>query len=141
MKLALTQDAATRSPGPTIEEFEALEIDPERFNHRSHVFVAWSYLRDLDLISSIDRYRSTLKRLTRKLGVPGKYHETITWFFMILVAERIERDPPGEWGEFVERNPDLFASKPGIIETFYTSARINSAAARHQFLLPDRVND
>ena len=64
--------------GPTISAFEALEVDPETFNHAAHMFVAWSYLQKYDLSTSLPRYRETLKRLTRKLGVPDKFHETIT---------------------------------------------------------------
>jgi len=137
MKPLASQSALAGTPGPTIEDFESLAVDPERFDHRSHVFVAWSYLRDYDLLSSIERYRSTLKRLTRKLGVPGKYHETITWFFMIVVAERIDSEPSADWDAFVMRNPDLFASTPGIVQKYYSRDRLASDAARRQFLLPD----
>lgn len=133
-------DPASLQPGPTIAEFEALQIDPAQFDHRSHLYVAWSYLVELDLIQAIDRYRSTLKRLTRKLGVPGKYHETITWFFMIVVAERIQQNPSSDWPAFVEKNADLFASDPGLVEHFYSRSRLDSEAARQQFLLPDRTN-
>ena len=80
-------------PGPTIEEFEALAIDAKRFNHQCHIFVAWSYLRDHDLLVSIARFRNTLKRFTLKLGEPGKYHETITWFFTHYIRSfKVETD-------------------------------------------------
>ena len=124
-------------PGPTIEEFEALAIDAKRFNHQCHIFVAWSYLRDHDLLVSIARFRDTLRRLTLKLGEPGKYHETITWFFMAIVAERIDRDPGADWHEFVEQNQDLFTPPPGLLGKYYSSDRLDSVAARRQFLLPD----
>lgn len=140
MKLQTKPSPALALPGPTIAQFEALQVDPERFDHSAHIFVAWSYLRERDLMTSIDRYRSTLKRLTRKLGVPDKYNETITWFFMILVAERMEKKPSAAWEEFVLQNSDLFAAKPGVLERFYTRSRLNSATARQQFLLPDRVS-
>lgn len=137
MTLQPSQNCDLRRAGPTIDDFEALAIDAQRFDHQSHVFVAWSYLREYDLLVSIARYRSTLRRLTRKLGVPGKYHETITWFFMVVVAERIDSDPAADWDVFVEQNQDLFASPPGILGKFYSSDRLDSAAARRQFLLPD----
>lgn len=137
MTLPVQRKQAAAAPGPTIEDFEALAIDAESFDHKAHVFVAWSYLRNNSLLPSIERYRSTLKRLTRKLGVPGKYHETITWFFMIVVAERIGKDPSADWATFVQQNPDLFAATPGIVGKFYSPARLDSDVARRQFLLPD----
>ncbi len=38
------------SPGPTIEQFEALDIVPGDFNHEAHIYVAWSYLQQFDLL-------------------------------------------------------------------------------------------
>jgi len=128
--------AATAKFGPSIGEFEALEVNPETFNHAAHLFVAWSYLQKHDLSTSIQRYRETLKRLTRKLGVPDKFHETITWFYLIVIAERIEDQGIGDWPFFVENNPDLFAVNPTLISQFYSSEQIASEKARRTFLLP-----
>ena len=125
------------APGPTIEEFEALDVDPALFNHEAHLYVAWSYLQQMDLLASIERYRSVLQRLTRKLGVPGKYHETITWFYLIGVAERATGAAASDWETFKANNHDLFARAPSIIQRFYSEGRLMSDTARHTFVLPD----
>lgn len=130
-----------KPPGPTIAQFEALEVDPEEFGHEAHIYVAWSYLQQLDLLACIDRYRSVLRRLTRKLGVPGKYHETITWFYMIGVSERATGDAANDWQAFKNRNPDLFSRSPNIIQRFYSEGRLMSDAARRTFVLPDLSPD
>ena len=126
-----------KAPGPTIEEFEALEVDPAVFNHEAHLYVAWSYLQKLDLLASIDRYRSVLRRLTNKLGVPGKYHETMAWFYMIGVSERATGAAATDWETFKNANSDLFAREPAIVRRFYSEDRLMSDRARQTFVLPD----
>ncbi len=125
------------SPGPTIDEFEALDVDPATFDHQAHIYVAWSYLQEKELLESIDRYRSTLRRLTQKLGVPGKYHETITWFYMIGVSERATGAAATDWDVFRTDNPDLFAKGPTIIQRFYSEDLLMSDKARQTFVLPN----
>lgn len=124
-------------PGPEIEQFEALDVDPATFDHQAHIYVAWRYLQQMELLECIDRYRSVLRRLTEKLGVPDKYHETITWFYMIGVSERATGAAASEWELFRNSNPDLFAKGPTIIQRFYSEARLRSDKARQTFLLPD----
>ena len=125
------------SPGPTIEQFEALDIVPGNFNHEAHIYFAWSYLQRFDLLTSIERYRSALRRLTEKFGVPDKYHETITWFYLIGVAERAIGEAASDWSRFRDQNPELFARNPSIIRRFYSESRLASEAAKRTFVLPD----
>lgn len=125
------------SPGPTIERFEALDIVPADFDHEAHIYVAWSYLQRFDLLASIERYRSVLRRLTEKFGVPDKYHETITWFYLIGVAERAIGEAASDWSGFRDQNPELFARNPSIIRRFYSESRLTSEAAKRTFVLPD----
>lgn len=124
-------------PGPTIERFEALDIVPTDFDHEAHIYVAWSYLQRFDLLTSIERYRSVLRRLTEKFGVPDKYHETITCFYLIGVAERAMGEAATDWSRFRDQNPELFARNPSIIRRFYSESRLTSEAAKRTFVLPD----
>jgi hypothetical protein len=135
---------ATKSPTWPAErverifaEFKAATVDPEEFDHEAHVLVAWRYLQDDDLPAAIEKYSGALKTLTRKLGVEGKYHETITWFFMIAVAERLANSTKGDWVDFKSVNKDLFAGKPSLIQQFYSDAHLMSENARRVFVLPD----
>ncbi|MGI9238895.1 MAG: hypothetical protein ACR2QZ_15965 [Woeseiaceae bacterium] len=121
----------------TIERFESSEIDAERFDHEAHVYVAWLYVTEFDVPSAIARFDSALRRLTAKLGVPGKYHATITWLFLLLIAERIRDDE--SWQAFKARNPDLIRESQATLQSYYSVARLSSDAARDHFVLPDRI--
>jgi hypothetical protein len=128
-----------RHPSISIEAFEASAVDPDQFDHEAHVYVAWLYLQHHELNDAIARFCLALKRLTKKLGVESKYHETITWFFMISINERLQMRSSGDWASFKQENPDLFATNPSLIGRHYSGERLQSTLARTQFLLPDRL--
>jgi hypothetical protein len=89
-------------PGIDIATFEAGDINAEAFSHEAHLFVAWSYLQCSDLQTGTLRFTTALRRLVTKLGVPGKYHATITLFFMITIAERMHLNSPADCADFRE---------------------------------------
>jgi hypothetical protein len=126
-------------PGIDIGAFEAGDINPEEFSHEAHLFIAWSYLQCGDLKSATIRFTVALRRLVTKLGVPGKYHETVTLFFMIVIAERKQLNSSTGWTEFKQQNPDLFKGAKIFLSSYYTKERLESDLARKQFLLPDRI--
>ncbi len=119
-----------------IAAFENCSVDPEQFDHAEHVHVAWIYLNQFDLTKAISKYTAGLKNLTAHLGVPGKYHETITWFYIILISERRTRDHSKNWNEFCESNQDLLCYRPPVFTHYYPKEIIDSALARQQFILP-----
>ena len=123
---------------PGVAEFERGDIDPQLFDHAAHVYVAWSYLRGLPLAEAISRFTAALRRLTARFGAEQKYHETITWFFMILVAERRSGASGEDWSVFAAENPDLLGDAGRQLRRFYSPARLSSSVARQRFLLPDR---
>ena len=136
---ALPQAATPSLSAISIEAFEQGSIDPELFNHEAHVFIAWSYLQQCDLKESIDRFCAALRRLTKKLGIELKYHETLSWFFMILIAERRSELGSNVWQTFRQGNADLFATHPSIVRDYYSEERLGWSIARTQFVMPDRL--
>ena len=128
---------AAETPAIDIARFEAGDVAAEEFTHTAHVYVAWLYLTERTLPDAIERYSSALKRLTRKLGVEGKYHETITWFYLIVIAERLSRGGVSDWADFAARNSDLLEQNAPLLARSYSQERLGSNLARHQFILPD----
>ena len=131
---------ATASPTssfPTIDEFQSLQFDPEAFDHEAHVYVGWCLVTQFPLPDAIHRFADTLRRLVSSLNIEGKYHETITWFFMILIAERQSASPANSWQEFVAANRDLVDNSKTLLSSHYSTARLWSQQARQQFLMPD----
>ena len=136
---ALARSASPCGASINIEAFEDGTVDPDQFDHEAHIYVGWSYLELFELQEAIDRFSAALRRLTKKLGVETKYHETITWFFMILIAERRSASESNDWQVFRQGNADLLARRPSIVSQYYSDERLGTSLARTQFVLPDRV--
>lgn len=121
----------------TVQAFETATVDPADFNHEAHIKVAWGYLQEHDQLEAINRFTAAIKRLTEKLGVPDKYHETITWFYLLKIAERCARNTEADWHAFKSANPDLFEWNPSIVQKYYSDPLLSSETARCSFVLPD----
>jgi len=130
-------NAATK-PELTVAAFEAGDFDPDAFDHEAHVYVAWLYLEHFSLPEAVTRFDAALRRLTEKLGIPGKYHATITWFFMLLIAERRNNADVSDWFRFRRDNDDLIRDGK-ILQRYYDSETLASDRARQSFVLPDKL--
>lgn len=130
-------NAATK-PAFTVDAFENGVIDPDAFDHVAHVYVAWLYLERFTLLEAIAKFDAALRRLTVSLDIPGKYHATITWFFMLLIAERRNAVPDSDWFRFRRDNDDL-VSDGKVLQRYYDSETLASDRARQSFVLPDKL--
>ena len=122
----------------TLESFERGDVDAGSFDHEAHVYIAWLYISRYDLRGATERFSAALKLLTRKLGVPQKYHATLTQFWMHLIAERTARDPEADWTTFRQRNQDLFRDAKAFLRNYYTDELLASKEARLRFTEPDK---
>jgi hypothetical protein len=121
-----------------IERFEDGTLPEDRFHHVDHVRLAWLYLSRLPLLQALDRYTTGLKRFAAAAGKPDRYHETITWAYLFLIHERMERaGHPRSWEEFIAANPDLEAWDGGVLGRYYRKETLDSGLARRIYLLPD----
>lgn len=123
----------------SIEAFEAGRIETDAFDHESHVYVAWLYVREYPLPEAIAKYTGALRRLTESLGVPEKYHATVTWFYLLQIAERRAAAPELDWAGFRDVNRDLFRRSPGLLARYYSADLLGSPRARSGFVFPDRA--
>lgn len=132
-----------QSSGPLQDDdpmraFEDGSLDPSRFNHRLHLSLAWSYLQRDGFAAGALNFRRHLQAYVTKVGAAGKYHETITWAYLVLLNEELcLRSPPGEtFDAMIERRPDLLDHRNGAIARCYSKAQLDSVDARRVFLLP-----
>ena len=120
-----------------IDSFEKGAIQAEAFNHRAHIKLAWSYIQVQPLHQAIGSVSGGLKTFAAKVGQPQKYHETITWAFMLLVHERHRQNPADDWAGFAAKNQDLFQSN--ALQQLYHQQTLANPAAKQTFHLPDRL--
>ena len=121
-----------------IERFEDCTLPEDRFHHLDHVRLAWLYLSRMSPVQALERYITGLKRFAAAAGKPDRYHETITWAYLFLIHERMERaGRPRLWEEFIAANPDLRAWDGGVLRRYYRKETLDSGLARRIYVLPD----
>src|ERR1035441_2115661 len=138
-----------------IEQFEGGATPSASFHHADHVRLAFEYLRRYPALEALGRFSGALKRFAAAQVKVQRYHETITWAYLLLIRERLARagaapcssparapparaGPAQTWEEFVERNLDLLVWKGGVLRTLYRQETLDSDLARHTFVLPDQ---
>lgn len=112
------------------------EIVNENFHHASHLHVAWVYLSESSSVSeAAAKMRATLRRFTAAAGKPEKYHETITLFWVhVLATLHVDRS-----GKPLEQ---VVATSPRLLEkdfplAYYSSTLLFSNKARTSWIEPD----
>ena len=73
-----------------VRDFETCALPNEVFHHREHIFVAWTYLRQMDYSAAETRMSEAIRRFAEFHGATTKYHHTITLVWMRLVAAALE---------------------------------------------------
>jgi hypothetical protein len=121
-----------------LERFVDTTLPAGDFHHEQHVHVAWSFVRRFGMPAALGEFSTAIKRFADAKGATGLYHETITWAFLLLIAERDARRPSESWDAFAQANPDLLSWKPSILEQYYSSEVLKSDLARQVFVFPDR---
>jgi hypothetical protein len=123
-----------------IAQFESGATAPDSFHHVDHVRLAFEYLRRYSALEALEKFSAALQRFAAAQGKADRYHETITWVYLLLIRERIARaGPPQTWEEFAGRNSDLLIWKGGVLGTLYRAETLDSDLARRIFVLPDRT--
>ncbi|HYR28456.1 MAG TPA: hypothetical protein VEU30_08320 [Thermoanaerobaculia bacterium] len=120
-----------------VSAFEACTFPPEEFHHREHVRLAWIYLARNPLLEALTRFAESLRRFATNAGAAAKYHETITFAFLFLIHERMQRNAAATFDEFAAANADLVTWKPSVLERYYSSETLASELARRTFVMPD----
>jgi hypothetical protein len=124
-----------------VQAFEDRTLDPSAFTHRRHLQVAWFYLRRHGFAAGSAEFCKQLKKYVTRVGAAAKYHETITWAYLVLLNEEMElRAPVGEsFDAMIARRPDLLDHRNGALSRRYRAADLENPDARRVFVLPMRA--
>ena len=128
-------DEAVRA---VVRGFETCETDKTDFKHQDHLIVAVCYLQDLSVAEATDKLRAALFRFVDHYGVDRKkYNETITVFWLEVVAEKLRSLPP-ESSLPTKCNVVVEAlSDAGLMLEYYSADLLFSDRAREEFVRPD----
>ena len=121
-----------------IAAFEDGRVTKEIFRHPDHIRLALLYLRrSPDLADAASAFRAAFRRFTVAQGVPHLYNETITWAYLILIAQRMRERPAADSFAFLRENPELATHRTGLLARYYDLEEVTrSPQAKELFLLP-----
>jgi hypothetical protein len=121
-----------------IDGFESCTTTKEDFTHRSHLTVATYYLHESDELDATNRMRTGLLRFLDHHGVGrAKFHETLTIFWIKLVAALVER---------LDRKLSLLEVTNAVVTSlgdsrfvfdYYSEGLLWSDEARNGWIAPD----
>lgn len=118
-----------------LADFLACRLPAAGFDHRGHLRAAWLLLQSHPLAEAADQTCDGIARLAAHLGVPGKYHRTLSEALVRLMAAAGAVGQP--WPEFLAGNPRLVADARGLLGEYYSAARLADQLARTVFQPPD----
>lgn len=123
-----------------INAFESGSILPGDWSHRSHIRMAWIYLRVMPFEAAMQAVREGLRKFARIHAIPDSlergYHETLTVAWMRLVASGMTHH--GDFADscaFCEAMPHLLCRT--LTRVFYSRGRIMTLDAKARFVPPD----
>jgi hypothetical protein len=119
------------------DRFVDTSLPAAEFHHEQHVQVAWMFVQKYGMPTALSEFTAAIKRFAEAKGATGLYHETITWAFLLLIADRQARKPVESWDAFACANADLLQWKPSILNRYYSKELLASDLAKRTFLMPD----
>jgi hypothetical protein len=115
--------------------FEAGKIANQDFHHRDHLRLAWIQIHRLGLDRAADTVAGAIRQFAGRHGHAARYHETMTRFWVRVVAMGISRHPMLSFD-------DLLAAEPHLLDKtlplrHWSRERMGSDEARRQWTEPD----
>jgi hypothetical protein len=128
-----------------LARFEDCSLPFEQWTHRSHVKVAYLYLRKYSFAAALVRIRTAIQAYNHANRVPegptSGYNETTTRAFLSLVAATMaaygEAIPTTDADSFCDAHPQLMTRH--VLRFFYSPAARMNPLAKTQFVEPDLV--
>lgn len=108
-------------------------------SHHAHLRLAYESLRLHDALTVLPHVERALRALATAHGQPQKVHVTLTALWLLVVQERMAREPvPTSFEALLTGNPDLLDAH-GLPRRYYSEAALAAPLARRTFVLPDRM--
>jgi hypothetical protein len=120
-----------------VRGLESCTTPVDDFPHRSHLAVATWYLNRATVPEALDKMRASILRFLDHYGIEGKYNETITKFWLLIV-KRCLGGMVSEVG-LVERTNAVIAvaGDSRLMFEYYSRERLWSEQAVREWVGPD----
>jgi hypothetical protein len=120
-----------------VRGFESCTTAETDFPHRSHLVVASWYLKDATVPEALGKMRASILHFLEHYGIEGKYNETITLFWLIMV-ERFLRGLNTQLSLLERTNAVVEClNDPRLMFEYYSQEQLWSPEAMQEWVDPD----
>jgi hypothetical protein len=117
--------------------FEDGSLPAAEWTHHAHIAMATVYLNRYG-DSVLPHTRAAIRNYLRARGRPiGAYHETLTIFWLAVVAEAIQQQGSVSLHDAVQRSCVSFGAQSKLHELYYGFDVFNSPEAHARWIPPD----
>lgn len=121
-----------------LRAFFSLTLPGSGLHHRDHLRLAWLEVRRHGGVSALDLVSGGIRRFAAAHGQGSRYHETLTAFWVRIVAHAVRRHPEiDDFDRFLEVHPLL--TDAGLPLRHWSRDALFGAAARAAWREPDVV--
>ena len=121
--------------------FEDGSLPKARWTHAAHLLTGACYVHALGGVDALERMRDQVRAYNLAVGgqntASSGYHESITVFWIKLLARLRQQHPELGRAEFAGLAVREFAGRRGILREFYSFDVTASEAARREWVEPD----
>ena len=129
-------DNADNADSAFVEALLAGSLEPQQFHHRDHLRLAWALVRLTGVDEATRRITSGIRYFAARHGHAEKYHETMTQFWVRIVAHAAAVRPDiTTFDEFLAAFPLLL--EKDLPYRHWRRETMLSPAARAQWVEPD----
>src|SRR5579864_465766 len=118
-----------------VARFHRDEIANDGFHHRDHLRLAWVAVQRMGLDRSVDAITQAIRHFAAAHGSEGKYHETMTRFWIRVINLGVRRHPQLRFESLLEAEPHLLDK--ALPFRHWSRELISSPAARTSWIDPD----
>jgi hypothetical protein len=121
--------------------FEEGTLHKSEWTHSAHVAAAASYLFGSDFQTVLPLMRARISAFNLAVGgantATSGYHETLTHFWLLIVAESLRQHPPTSSLEAARHAVSVFGEARALHTLYYSGDVVKDTAARQQWRAPD----
>jgi len=121
--------------------FESGTLAKSEWTHGAHVAAAASYLFNSNFATVLPLMRARISAFNLSVGgantATSGYHETLTHFWLLIVAESLRQHPPASRLAAARHAVAVFGEARTLHTIYYSGDVVKDTAARQQWRAPD----
>ena len=121
--------------------FEQGTLAKSEWTHGAHVATAACYLFDSDFATVLPLMRARISAFNLSVGGANTptsgYHETLTHFWLLIVAELLRQRQPASRLEAAQQAVAAFGQARSLHTLYYSGDVVKDSEARRQWRQPD----